>query len=445
MKHTDLTQLPDYLRSCRWFAGKAWPIKKVSVADHAQVETRRGSFTLGVIDVAYELGNPERYLLPVMVDSTGRFHDALEDDELSRGLLRLIRDAEKLPSGGGTLRGEREPSSASVWSELPPAPSVKRVSVEQSNTSVIFDDKVILKVIRKLESGLNPEIEMGRFLLQQGFEGVPKLLGSLGFFGVAESTIAVAHEFVPNRGDGWAFIEGAFRSFVTPPVEVLTRVLALGELVGSLHRVLSSEEKDPAFAPTPIGTEDLQRWSASIIGELGVVVSEAEKAVPELATRRAAITERARRLAHLKASGQKIRVHGDLHLGQVLVTSGRTGGWTIFDFEGEPGRSFSVRREMTSPLKDVASMLRSFSYAEAAVELAGRPKGQRALLCRRAFLEGYRKATRGAAFLPSEEADFAALLDAFELDKALYELRYELHNRPSWVKIPAQTLLAVSP
>jgi len=174
------------------------------------------------------------------------------------------------------------------------------------------------------------------------------------------------------------------------------------------------------------------RWSSSIIGELGVTFAEAEKQIPDLAPLREPLVEKAKRLSQLAPSGKKIRLHGDLHLGQVLRV---WGDWVLFDFEGEPARGFNQRREKFTPLKDVAGMLRSLTYAESAVELAGAAAGDRASPTRKAFLEGYAQATASCDFLPAGEA-FNAVLGAFELEKAVYELRYELDNRPDWVGIP---------
>jgi trehalose synthase-fused probable maltokinase len=171
---------------------------------------------------------------------------------------------------------------------------------------------------------------------------------------------------------------------------------------------------------------------------MGVTLSQAARHSPELENRREDLIGHARQLAHVPPTGQKIRIHGDLHLGQVL----RSGGdWLLFDFEGEPGRSFTQRREKYSALRDVAGMLRSFDYAEATVRLEGQPEGDRLAPARQAFLDGYREATAGAAFLPQSEASFTAMLGAFELEKMLYEVRYELQNRPDWVRIPVQALM----
>jgi trehalose synthase-fused probable maltokinase len=433
----DLTKLPDYLRNQRWFAGKAWPIKSVSVVDHALVALPGGrDFMLAVVEVLYGLGHPDRYLLPVLSSGEG-VQDAFEDVEALRATFGLIREKRELPSASGKLVGEWLDTPEGLMALPSPVP-VRRLQVEQSNTSVVIAEKVILKVIRKLEAGINPEYEMGRFLATKtSFRATPTLLGALHSEGPAGATLAVVHRFIPNAIDGWRYSLEYFRRGTRLPEGFLGEMRGLGQRLGELHRALASSTDDPAFDPEPIHMEDLQRWSASIVGELGVTLNEAMRQFPDLEKRREGLIEQAKRLAHVSPSGQKIRIHGDLHLGQVLRAEG---DWLIIDFEGEPGRSFSLRREKYSPLRDVAGMLRSFDYAEATVQLEGQAAGERVAPARQAFLEGYRTATRGTPFLPQDDATFYAMLDAFELEKMLYEVRYELQNRPDWVRIPVQAL-----
>ncbi len=433
----DLTKLPDYLRNQRWFAGKAWPIKSVSVVDHAVVEMPSGrNFMLAVVEVLYELGHPDRYLLPVLSSAEG-IQDAFEDEEALRATFGLIREKREIPSASGKLVGEWLDTPEGLMALPSPLP-VRRMQVEQSNTSVVIAEKVILKVIRKLEAGINPEYEMGRFLATKtSFRATPTLLGALNSEGPAGATLAVVHRFVPNAIDGWRYSLDHFRRGFQLTEGFLGEMRGLGQRLGELHRALASSTDEPAFVPEPIQTEDLQRWSASMVGELGVTLNDAARQFPELESRREGLIEQAKRLASVSPSGQKIRIHGDLHLGQVLRAEG---DWLIIDFEGEPGRSFSLRREKYSPLRDVAGMLRSFDYAEATVQLEGQAAGERVAPARQAFLEGYRIATRGASFLPQDDATFYVMLDALELEKMLYEVRYELQNRPDWVRIPVQAL-----
>ncbi|AEI67204.1 maltokinase N-terminal cap-like domain-containing protein [Corallococcus macrosporus] len=438
MTTLDLTKLPDYLKHQRWFSGKAWPIKHVTVMDHATIEAGGCAFSLAVVEVVYELGSPERYLLPVQ-PSTDGVRDALENDACMRGLFDLIRTGGHVASAAGRVEGEWIAGQEGLLA-LPSPLSVRRLQVEQSNTSVVLGEQVILKIIRKLEAGVNPEHEVGRFLATRtSFRATPSLLGALHLEGTAGATLAVAHRFVPDATDGWKYTLDRLREERAVGERFLSEMRDLGMRVGELHLAFASaSDEDPAFAPEPLLQEDLQRWSASIVGELGVTLADASRQTPDLERGRETLIEHAKRLAQVTPSGQKIRIHGDLHLGQVLRAQGQ---WLIFDFEGEPARSFTARREKYSALRDVAGMIRSFDYAEATVALEGGTPHDRAGAIREAFVDGYRQVTRGAAFLPSDEGAFDVMLRAFELEKLLYEVRYELQNRPDWVRIPVQALL----
>ncbi|WP_141617196.1 phosphotransferase [Myxococcus sp. AB036A] len=438
MTTLDLTKLPEYLKHQRWFSGKAWPIKHVTVMDHAAVESGGCSFSLAVVEVIYELGSPERYLLPVHPSTEG-VRDALESDECLRGLFDLIRTGGQVASASGRVQGEWIGGQDGLLA-LPASPEVRRLQVEQSNTSVVLGEKVILKIIRKLEAGVNPEHEVGRFLATKtSFRATPTLLGALHLEGAAGATLAVAHRFVPDATDGWKYTLDRLRQERAVGPRFQSEMRDLGSRLGELHLAFASAtDEDPAFTPEPLLQEDLQRWSASIVGELGVTLADASRQNPELENRREDLIEYAKRLAQVPPSGQKIRIHGDLHLGQVLRANNQ---WLIFDFEGEPARSFTVRREKYSALRDVAGMIRSFDYAEATVALEGGTPHERISTIRDAFVEGYRQVTRGAPFLPPDDDTFDVMLRAFELEKLLYEVRYEMQNRPDWVRIPLQALL----
>ncbi|MFY2561944.1 maltokinase N-terminal cap-like domain-containing protein [Corallococcus terminator] len=438
MTTLDLTKLPEYLKSQRWFAGKAWPIKQVTVVDHAQLDATPCNMSLAVVEVAYELGQSERYLLPVKPSSDG-IKDALEDDGCLRALFDLIRDGAQLPSASGRIVGEWIAGPEGLLG-LPSPLTVRRLMVEQSNTSIVLGEKVIVKIIRKLEAGVNPEHEVGRFLATRTtFRATPALLGAMRLEGAAGATLVLAHRFIPDAVDGWKYTLDRLRQARPMGDRFLVEMEELGGRLGDLHLAFGSAPMDDAaFAPEPLLQEDLQRWSASIVGELGVTLAEASRLHPDLEGRREGLIEYAKRLAQVTPSGQKLRIHGDLHLGQVLRANEQ---WLIFDFEGEPARNFTSRREKYSPLRDVAGMIRSFDYAEATVALEGGTPRGRVGPSRTAFLEGYRKATQGAAFLPTDAAAFDTMLRAFELEKLLYEVRYEMQNRPDWVRIPVEALL----
>jgi trehalose synthase-fused probable maltokinase len=443
MNVADLSKLPDYLQRQRWFGSKGLPIKDISIVDQLEIKIGRepagslGPFVLAIIEVAYDLGSPERYQLLVCPQADGSMPPATEDDEFARELLHIIREGRTIPSGTGSLRGETFSGSQERLKKLPTSPGVRRISGEQSNTCLVFGDHAILKLIRKIDRGLNPELEMGRFLaMHPRFEVAPLILGVIELNGPASATLAVLHEFVHAESDGWNYTLAAFRASPSPDPALLKQMTHLGSRLAELHLTLSLDSADPAFAPEPIQKEDLQRWSSSIIGELGVTLAEAEKRIQGVGDLRGRLEQRARRLAQVRPSGKKIRIHGDLHLGQVLRVRD---GWMIFDFEGEPARSFNQRREKLTTLKDVAGMLRSFVYAESAVEFEGAPPGNRAKLCRDSFLEGYRRTIGSSDLLPGEDG-FLTVLESFELERAVYELRYELKSRPDWVRIPIRIL-----
>ncbi len=437
MANFDLAKLPQYLLRQRWFAGKGAPIKQVSILDQVTIN-EPSEFVLAIVEVCYQFGNLQRYLLLVHLDANGEIGDAIEDDGFVHHLLQMIHENRSLPSAGGVIRGDRLPGGEKFLDPLPGIGSIRRLKVEQSNTSIVFDDRVILKLIRKLEHGLNPELEMGQFLARHsGFAAVPRLLGALQFEGSIISSLGILHQFVRSQGDGWSYALKTIRHSESPHPDYLREVERLGETLGNLHIALASDPIDAAFAPEPIQQVDLQRWSSSIIGELGVTIAEASQAVPGIEGRRDALVARAQALARLAPSGRKIRVHGDFHLGQVLRIAS---GWLILDLGGEPSRTFSQRREKQSPLKDVAGMLRSFAYASAAIELEGGKAEQYVKPSRESFLRGYLAVIQASDLLPPEP-DLSVMIDVFEIEKMLYEVRYELQNRPDWIQIPARTLM----
>ncbi|HWP64012.1 MAG TPA: putative maltokinase, partial [Candidatus Binatia bacterium] len=365
---------------------------------------------------------------------------------------------------------------------------------EQSNTSIRFDERLILKLYRVLEAGENPDLEIGRFLTERGFENVPAVAGHLEYRSAdgTASTLAVLQAFVPNEGDLWAvtldavdaFYEAALAETEAPALDepttgalleasraeppaaahrligaYLDTARLLGERLGALHTVLASAPDDPAFAPEPMTPFHQRALYQSVRGTVreGLRLLERSRAaVPDRlrATAEAVLDagrrldERLRPLVERPLGGTRIRCHGDFHAGQVLFTGRDV---IIIDFEGEPARPLSERRLKRPALVDVAGMIRSFHYAAhhplvARGEAVGGGEAERAKLAAWArfwytavaasFLRGYDETTRGAAFLPSDEASRAVLLDALLLAKAAYELRYELNNRPAWVEIP---------
>jgi trehalose synthase-fused probable maltokinase len=431
-----IEELTTWLEQQRWFGGKGVPISKVEALERIPLQSASEA-EVEIVRVSYVLGSPETYLVLLQRTADGGLRDALEDPAVARAVLSFARDGRQVPLGSGMVRSATVGRGGELLAALPPEPAVRALGVEQSNTSLVLDERVLLKILRKLEVGLSPEVEVGRFLATHGYRSTPQLLASLTLEGPSASELALLYAFVPNQGDGWAYLTDALRKAHEPDREVLRRLERLGTRVGELHRVLASDDADPAFAPEPIHQEDLQRWSSSIVGELGVTLSKAADRFPELAERQDALTERAKALASLAPSGQKIRQHGDLHLGQALWTGD---DWMVIDFEGEPARPYAARREKHSPLRDVAGMLRSFSYAAAVAAVPPAVRKRSVGAAKTAFLQGWRAAVEGTGLLPASIEDTRVMLDVLELEKTLYELRYELQMRPDWAHIPAEGL-----
>jgi trehalose synthase-fused probable maltokinase len=276
---------------------------------------------------------------------------------------------------------------------------------------------------------------MLRFLTERGFPNIPRLGGWYAYVGrPLEATLGVLQEFVPTGLDGW---ELALDELASAPERFLARLRRLGQVSADMHSLLASDTSDSTFCPEQPSLESLGLLTASVDEEIERVflgLPEDEEALAPIAGRGEEVRERLRLLTHVATSGRIIRHHGDFHLGQTLL---HADDWLVLDFEGEPARSLPERRRKRSPLRDVAGILRSFAYAASAVELlrgAVAPPGweERA---RSEFLEGYLGRV-DPTIVPDGREAFEKLLSVFELEKAVYELRYELNTRPDWVQIP---------
>jgi maltokinase len=308
------------------------------------------------------------------------------------------------------------------------------MGVEQSNSSIVFDDRLVLKVFRKLEPGVNPELEILRFLTHRGFPSIAPLHGWYDYEGQAfASTLGVAQAFLPDAVGGW---ELALDEITSAPERFLERLGSLGTVTAQLHTSLASDASDPAFSPEEPSQEALSLLTATVdedIERIFLRLPDDERLAP-IAGRGQDVRERLAARAQIGVTGRVIRTHGDYHLGQTLYTPR---GWVIIDFEGEPARPLPERRQKRSPLRDVAGMLRSFAYVSSAVEIQ---RGQTAPAefeerARQTFLECY-FASVDPTLMPAGESAIANLLSIYELEKAIYELRYELNNRPDWTPIP---------
>jgi maltose alpha-D-glucosyltransferase/alpha-amylase len=499
-KVRDEVLLP-YLRQRRWFAARSEPITDTRVTLIAPWRYEGSSWLITFLDVDLAGGGCQRYFIPLGLDWESRSHDPMErfgnnaivrvrhrdrvgvfyaafaDAAFTRGLARAMGEGLEVPLGPGKLRF----SSTAAYAAAAPAinEEVRVPAVEQSNTAVFFGNRLFLKGYRRMREGVNPELELGRFLTEVSpFPNIAPVLGAMEYAedGHEPVTLAILQKFVENQGDLWQLTCQHLGNILAPthpaatgaesPGEAaaiefhLGRMALLGRRVAEMHRALCVRTGDPAFDPEPTTEGDLTAWKAAIEGEMeqsfaalrsarASLDAAALEQADALVARREALRARIRATRAPDASVVKTRFHGDLHLGQVLVAQD---DFVIVDFEGEPARPTAERRVKSSVLRDVAGMLRSFSYAAHAARLRMAPGAtptEAALAAVAAweraaavhFRQGYGKAANGLASVPADAAAFQSLLDLFLVEKALYELRYEIAQRPDWVTIPLRGLL----
>ena len=498
--------LPSFVPKQRWFRAKDATVRSVSLTAHAEIAMDDAKWVLAVVEVRFgsEL-KPQRYLLPMAIDwkeiqiqppqiqsltiaktrkgpREGTLYDAVADDRFILALIEHIRRGSTLEMGDAGLKF----AATSAFAQLtaPAQPAVRRLGAEQSNSSLLIEDYLVLKLYRELQPGKHPEIEVGRFLTEVAhFANTPQLLGSIEIAGKTNqgAAVAVAHAFVRNQGDGWSHTLSYLDRFldesaVLAPDELTARapdvvhavylgqMRQLGLRTAEFHRALCPPGSAPAaFAPEPATESDIGDWIRHVRTEAKGAFSALRRARKGISAAVAPLVDHL--LDNQKAALDRIgadlaktpqvaktRIHGDYHLGQVLVAQN---DFFIIDFEGEPRRPLAERRGKESPLRDVAGMLRSFDYAAlAAVERihqthADRGADLQALalawrdLASAAFLSGYREAITGCPSVPEDAKAADALIDLFLLGKAFYEVRYELANRPTWLVIPLRGILRV--
>ena len=434
------------IASQRWFGGKSRDVLDARVLDAAVAPGGPPILAFAIVEVRYGLQSHDLYHLPlgfrpaeegwnesVIAETEGwTVYDAIADPTLIREHVGLMcaRASLRLEDAGITFWGSER--LVDLAGELA---SIRPIGSEQSNSSVVLDERLALKFYRRIEAGVNPELEVLRFLTARGFEHVAGLEGYAAYEGrPLETTLAILQRYVPSHGDGWQL---ALETMQDDPKWMPDQARRLGEVTALLHNALGSDVSDPHFAPEEPSSETLALLSASIDEEIEQVFMTLPDS-PTLVGIRGRVEEvrdRLRLLTHIGNVGKVIRTHGDYHLGQALRT--KEDDWLVLDFEGEPARSMAERRRKRSPLRDVAGMLRSFAYAASASQLQRgvEPPPTWEDDCRRRFLEGY-LATADPTLLPAGEHGIERLLMVFELEKAVYELRYELDNRPDWVRIP---------
>lgn len=404
--------LEEWVTEQRWFASKAREIAAVNVLAHVGLSTSP-ALALELVEARFHAGTHELYQL-------------LQGDDEGLRVLAEMLGSEAVVDG------------VSFHGGLEPAGEIRAMGAEQSNSSIVFGEQQVLKVFRRVEPGINPELEMLRFLSMRGFANVAELTGWYDYDGdLMQATLGIMQAFVKNARDGWELA-------LDDPLGVLARLPELGAATGEMHSVLASDTADSAFCPDEPSAEALSLLTATIDEQIERAFLDLPRENPMLepiAGRGEEVRDRLQAMSHVGVGGRLIRHHGDYHLGQTMLAAGERAGdelrWIILDFEGEPARSLLERRRKRSPLRDVAGMMRSFAYAASASALlrgVPAPEGweERA---RSAFLDAYLESVN-PSLLPAGRPAIDKLLAIFELEKAVYELRYELNNRPEWVPIP---------
>jgi maltose alpha-D-glucosyltransferase / alpha-amylase len=515
--------LPAYIRARRWFGGKARPVKATVIREAVPVAGAAPLAYVLLVEVQYLEGDAQTYVLPLAFATgdraervradlpyaavasvevgasgeTGVLYEALSERAFCTALLDAIARRRRLRGADGELActptaAMRRPLVDAIEGGLAePAP----VKAEQSNTSVVYGDRFILKMFRRLESGINPDLEIGRFLTDgASFPHVPRVAGAIEYLSNRKEplTLGIVQEFVPNEGDAWRYTLDVLRNYydravTRPEAEVplspeplldlasseippqateavrtyLEAAHLLGQRTAELHRALASNSSDPQFTPepfTPMYQRSLYQSMRSLARQTLQLLSRRARDLPESLRPMAQQALDAegqilgcfQALLDRKIGAMRIRTHGDYHLGQVLYTGK---DFVIIDFEGEPARSLTERRLKRPALRDVAGMLRSFDYAAYAAlfDLAERggisehPGALSRLEAHArswslwvsvAFMKAYLAVAADTSFVPRGREEIQVLLDAHLLEKAVYELGYEMNNRPNWARIP---------
>jgi maltose alpha-D-glucosyltransferase/alpha-amylase len=512
-----------YIGDCRWFRSKARARKGAEILDVFGAAELGGTRFIVLLRVEYSEGAPETYVIPMALMTGAQAHataaaviasvriesaagtnggkvteavlvEALGDVELGKLLLSTMRGRKTINGEVGQLLGIPFRALREVSPEEDLMPRI--ATSEQSNSSLIYGGRFLLKVFRAIDEGPNPEFELGRYLTHQNFKHTTRMAGGLEYrrAGQDSSTVGALFEYLPNQGDGWRHtLDSLYRFFdrvladpaLSPPpisprsiVErsetpleprvrdwigpYLDNVRLLGRRTAELHHLLASEDRDPAFVPEPFDMmyqqslyqsahaltartwRALRKHEASLPASTRTLVEKLLPRQPELDRAFATITSRRFEL-------NRIRIHGDLHLGQLLWTGD---DFAIIDFEGEPYRPLSQRRFKRCPLRDVAGMIRSFHYAGSAALRSGKPRHEDLAALERwvaawaewvsgEFVHAYLEAATGAAFLPKDPEHLPILMRYYLTEKCVYEIAYELNNRPDWLEIPVRDLLGI--
>ena len=505
----------------RWFRSKAHTISGGHIVDRVEIPGTESM--IAFLQVDYVEQEPEIYALPIAIASgaeaekrlletpasviaevhstseTGVLYDATTDPSFATALVSLAANRKKVKGRATTLAALPMAASRQLLAGLDGQTS-RTSGTEQSNTSMVFGEQLIVKMMRRIDVGPNPEVEVGRFLTERaGFEHAASLLGALEVtMNGKAAAFAVVHRYVPNLGDAWTHTLGSLSLIYeqvaarraelgspptpTHPLDItdeeldlmrgligipLHEATLLGQRTGEMHLALTSMPDDPEFAPQPLSTlyqrslyqstRSSIRTSFNLLRKRRSYLTPVQQELAELVLEREhALLEDLRAVTTDKIEAVRLRIHGDYHLGQVLFTGN---DFVIIDFEGEPQRPLSERRIKRLGLRDVAGMLRSYQYTtqmalREALDSGVEEPDHAAHLAEwgdalarwlaAAFLRGYLGTVEGTPIVPVERDHLRRLLDILLLDKAAYELGYELNNRPDWVDIPLRGLLLSS-
>ncbi len=512
-------QIPPYIRAQRWFGAKSRRIKNASVREMLPVRNSVLTAMIVFVDFQFSDGEGESYILAITYLPAATAEDILEDyprsamarvkvdeageegflmdglvrNDFCTALLDMVARRQSIRGQAGRMTATTAEGFKYLFrrDELPYETSVMKA--EQSNTSIVYGNRFILKLFRRLQEGTNPDLEIGRYLTHKGFGNQPPVAGYIEYkpSGEEPNTLAILQGYIRNQGDAWEYTLNSLSRYFeqalenpkeTPPrrpqgtlmelsrAEVpdviaerigyyLESVRLLAERTAEMHTVLASEAVDPLFKPesfSKLYQRSLFQSMSSLATHVLAQFKKQLKRMPEpvqatgasIIAHQQEIIDHFRKLTDHKISAKRLRCHGDYHLGQVLYTGK---DFVIIDFEGEPARPVSERRIKRSPLRDVAGMLRSFHYAVYSALLKEEERGSfhpehRAGLeawadewytwvCAE-YLAGYVASSARGDFLPDTQEEFQVLLDVFLMEKAVYELGYEMNNRPDWVRIP---------
>ena len=491
--------LPAFIAAQRWFGGKEAAILRAHLGDYVEWESKLGHWMLAFIDVESG-GESAQYFLPLAIAfedvpesrwlklqpfsvarvrqqaAVGVLADASADENFGRAVVEAIGAAQKFATAHGKILCSPTAAYAQLSGDHGADFAAAAPLVQGSNTVLKCGDRLFLKFYRHLRPGVNPEAEIGRFLTEVAhFAHIAPVAGVVEYHreGGEVATLALLQAFVMNQGDGWDYTVNYLVRFLQdegsagpPSAEAhgayLAIVRTLATRTAQLHCALATATDDPAFAALPATASDVRAWRArarSAVDSTFALLESARERLPavaqshcaDLLSRRQQLMERIGALGTDDVRALRIRLHGDYHLGQVLLVRN---DFVIVDFEGEPARPLDERREKESPLRDVAGMLRSFAYARRAAVQRTTPQSADDCARWEPLLEEWEKSVRETFVSVYDEAarachlyesfdEMQPLMSLFEIEKALYELRYELGNRPDWAVIPLRALAAM--